>query len=85
MYGWGEGATFSLSAGAAAAEVEAAGGRALAVECDIRSEAAVTAAVAAAVARFGGIDILVNNASAISLTSTCDTDMKRCAGEGGKG
>ncbi len=61
----------------AAAEVEAAGGHALAVQTDIRDENAVAAAVAAAVARFGGIDILVNNASAISLTPTAATPMKR--------
>lgn len=61
----------------AAAEVEAAGGQALPVQTDIRDENAVAAAVAAAVARFGGIDILVNNASAISLTPTAATPMKR--------
>ncbi len=61
----------------AAEEIEAAGGHALPVACDIRDEAAVQAAVAAAVARFGGIDILVNNASAISLTGTLATPMKR--------
>jgi citronellol/citronellal dehydrogenase len=61
----------------AAADVEAAGGTALAVATDIRDEAQVEAAIAAAVGRFGGIDILVNNASAISLTSTMDTPMKR--------
>ena len=61
----------------AAAEVEAAGGQALAVQTDIRDDNAVAAAVAAAVARFGGIDILVNNASAISLTPTPMTPMKR--------
>jgi citronellol/citronellal dehydrogenase len=61
----------------AAAEVEAAGGRALALQCDIRSEASVAAAVQAALAHFGGIDILVNNASAISLTDTPSTPMKR--------
>ena len=61
----------------AAAEIEAAGGQALAVQCDIRDEASVQAAVAAAVERFGGIDILVNNASAISLTPTPATPMKR--------
>ncbi|MBK6865768.1 MAG: NAD(P)-dependent oxidoreductase [Ideonella sp.] len=61
----------------AAAEVEAAGGKALAVQCDIRDEASVVAAVAQAVQRFGGIDILVNNASAISLTNTPATPMKR--------
>ena len=61
----------------AAAEIEAAGGNALALQTDIRDEASVHDAVARAVARFGGIDILVNNASAISLTSTADTPMKR--------
>jgi citronellol/citronellal dehydrogenase len=61
----------------AAAEVHAAGGQALAVQTDIRDENAVAAAVAAAVERFGGIDILVNNASAISLTPTAATPMKR--------
>ena len=61
----------------AAAEIEAAGGRALAVQCDIRDEASVLAAVAKAVERFGAIDILVNNASAISLTPTTATPMKR--------
>ena len=55
----------------------AAGGQALAVQTDIRDENAVAAAVAAAVERFGGIDILVNNASAISLTPTPATPMKR--------
>jgi citronellol/citronellal dehydrogenase len=61
----------------AAAEVEAAGGQALPVQTDIRDEAQVAAAVQAAVDRFGGIDILVNNASAISLTPTPATPMKR--------
>jgi citronellol/citronellal dehydrogenase len=61
----------------AAAEVVAAGGQALPVQTDIRDEAAVAAAVQAAVAHFGGIDILVNNASAISLTPTAATPMKR--------
>ncbi len=61
----------------AAAEIEAAGGQALAVQTDIRDEASVLAAVEQAVARFGGIDILVNNASAISLTPTNATPMKR--------
>ena len=55
----------------------AAGGQALPVPTDIRDENAVAAAVAAAVERFGGIDILVNNASAISLTPTDATPMKR--------
>ncbi|BBK42319.1 short chain dehydrogenase [Allostella vacuolata] len=61
----------------AAAAIEAAGGRALAVACDIRDEDQVRAAVAATVERFGGIDVLVNNASAISLTGTADTPMRR--------
>ena len=61
----------------AAAAVQAAGGQALAVQTDIRDENAVAVAVAAAVERFGGIDILVNNASAISLTPTAATPMKR--------
>lgn len=61
----------------AAAEVVRAGGQALAVAADIRDEAQVAAAIAAAVDRFGGIDILVNNASAIGLTGTLATPMKR--------
>ncbi len=61
----------------AAKDVEAAGGHALVVPTDIRDEVAVAAAVKAGVDRFGGIDILVNNASAISLTSTTETPMKR--------
>jgi len=61
----------------AAAEIEAAGGHALALQTDIRDEASVMEAVARAVAHFGGIDILVNNASAISLTPTPATPMKR--------
>jgi citronellol/citronellal dehydrogenase len=61
----------------AAGEIEAAGGNALPVPTDIRDENAVAAAVRAGVARFGGIDILVNNASAISLTPTPATPMKR--------
>jgi citronellol/citronellal dehydrogenase len=61
----------------AAAEIEAAGGKALALQTDIRDEASVLAAVEQAVAHFGGIDILVNNASAISLTPTTATPMKR--------
>ena len=61
----------------AAEEIEAAGGRALACLVDVREEAQVQEAVAQAVARFGGIDILVNNASAISLTGTLHTPMKR--------
>jgi citronellol/citronellal dehydrogenase len=61
----------------AAKEVEAAGGQALAIKCDIREEDDVQAAVDATVARFGGIDILINNASAIWLRGTADTPMKR--------
>jgi citronellol/citronellal dehydrogenase len=61
----------------AAAEIEAAGGKALPLAVDIRFEEQVRDAVARAIARFGGIDILVNNASAISLTGTLDTPMKR--------
>jgi citronellol/citronellal dehydrogenase len=61
----------------AAAQIEAAGGQAFAVPTDIRDDAAVAAAVRAGVERFGGIDILVNNASAISLTPTPATPMKR--------
>ncbi len=63
--------------GSAAEEIEAAGGKALAVRCDIREEAEVKAAVAQAVERFGGIDVLVNNASAIHLADTASTPMKR--------
>ena len=61
----------------AAAEIEAAGGKALAIPCDIRSEEQILAAVEKAVATFGGIDIVVNNASAISLTPTEQTEAKR--------
>ena len=61
----------------AAQAIEAAGGKALPLQVDIREEDAVLAAVAKAVATFGGIDILVNNASAISLTDTEHTPMKR--------
>ncbi len=61
----------------AAAEIEAAGGKALPLQVDIRDEELVQTAVDEAVATFGGIDILINNASAISLTPTLQTDMKR--------
>jgi citronellol/citronellal dehydrogenase len=61
----------------AAAEIEAAGGRALPLAVDIRDDAQVAEAVSRTVETFGGIDILVNNASAISPTLTPDTDMKR--------
>lgn len=61
----------------AATDMEKAGGKALAVACDIRFEDQVQAAIDKAVQTFGGIDILVNNASAISLTKTEKTDLKR--------
>ena len=60
-----------------AAEVDAGGGKALALQLDVRDENAIAAAVAEAVRVFGGIDILVNNASAIMLTGTGATPMKR--------
>ena len=58
-------------------EIRAAGGSAIAVQMDVRDEAQVEAAVGHAIDTFGRIDILVNNASAISLTGTADTPMKR--------
>jgi citronellol/citronellal dehydrogenase len=61
----------------AAKEIEAAGGKALPIACDIRFEEQVQAAVAKTVETFGGLDICVNNASAISLTPSVQTDMKR--------
>lgn len=61
----------------AAEEIEAAGGQALAIQCDIRDEAMIIDAVAKTSARFGGIDGVINNASAISLTNTEDTESKR--------
>ena len=61
----------------AAAEIEKAGGKALPIACDIRDEQSVEKAIADTAAKFGGIDILVNNASAISLTGTLQTPMKR--------
>jgi len=61
----------------AADEIAAAGGQALPLVVDVRDEANVQDAVEKAVERFGGIDICVNNASAISLTGTLSTDMKR--------
>jgi citronellol/citronellal dehydrogenase len=61
----------------AAEEVQAAGGVALAIVGDVRSEEQVLAAVAQTLERFGGLDILVNNASAIALTGTLDTELKR--------
>ncbi|RJG44378.1 NAD(P)-dependent oxidoreductase [Mesorhizobium sp. DCY119] len=60
-----------------AEEIEKAGGKALPVICDIREEAQVAEAVAKTVEKFGGIDICINNASAIQLTGTLETDMKR--------
>jgi citronellol/citronellal dehydrogenase len=61
----------------AAAEIEKAGGHALALAVDVRDEAAVKAALDETAAKFGGIDIVVNNASAISLTPSQQTDMRR--------
>ena len=61
----------------AAAQVEEAGGQALAVVGDVRSDDDVARAVAAAVERFGGLDIVVNNASALDLRSTREIDMKK--------
>jgi citronellol/citronellal dehydrogenase len=61
----------------AAAAVDAAGGNGLAIQCDIREEEQVQAAVAKTIETFGGLDILVNNASAIWLRGTLDTPMKR--------
>ena len=61
----------------AAEAVVAAGGKALPVVCDIRDEQQVRSAVEQCIAAFGGIDVCVNNASAIALTDTLSTDMKR--------
>lgn len=61
----------------AAEEVEAAGGKALAVQVDIRYEEQIQAAVQQAVEKFGGIDVVINNASAIQLTGTEQTETKR--------
>ena len=61
----------------AAQQIENAGGRALPLQMDIRDDTQIAAAVDQAVATFGGIDVLINNASAISLTGTLDTPMKR--------
>ena len=60
----------------AAAEIEAAGGKALAVQCDVRSEDEIARAVQLAAERFGGIDAVVNNASAIRLGGTAQVDAK---------
>jgi citronellol/citronellal dehydrogenase len=61
----------------AAGEIEAAGGRAFAVACDIRDEVQIIAAIERGTEAFGGIDVVINNASAISLTPTEATDSKR--------
>jgi citronellol/citronellal dehydrogenase len=61
----------------AAAEIEKAGGKALPLAVDVRDEAAVKSALDQTAAHFGGLDIVVNNASAISLTPVAQTDMKR--------
>jgi len=61
----------------AAKEIEAAGGKALAIQCDIRDENQITSAIEQAATAFGGIDILINNASAINLTNTENTPAKR--------
>ena len=61
----------------AAKEIEVAGGTALPIKCDIRDETAIEAAVAKAATQFGGLDILINNASAINLTPTEKTPAKR--------
>ncbi len=61
----------------AAAEIEEAGGRALPLIVDVRDEASIEAGVAETVKAFGGIDICINNASAIQLTGTLETEMRR--------
>ena len=61
----------------AAAEIDAAGGKGLPIQMDVRYEDQVMGAIEKTVATFGGIDILINNASAISLTDTANTEMKR--------
>lgn len=61
----------------AASEIIAAGGKALAIQCDLRDENQISAAVDQAAKEFGGIDILINNASAINLTPTLQTPAKR--------
>jgi citronellol/citronellal dehydrogenase len=61
----------------AAQEIESAGGKALPIQCDIRDEAQIEAAIEKTVDEFGGVDILVNNASAINLTRTDQTPAKR--------
>jgi citronellol/citronellal dehydrogenase len=61
----------------AASDIRAAGGEALAIQCDLRDENQISAAVEKAAKEFGGIDILINNASAINLTPTLQTPAKR--------
>lgn len=61
----------------AASEIEAAGGKALPIQCDIRDEEQIAAAIKETAETFGGVDILINNASAINLTRTLDTPAKR--------
>ena len=61
----------------AAEEIEAAGGKALPIQCDLRDEVQIEGAVSQAVAEFGGLDVLINNASAINLTPTLQTPAKR--------
>ncbi len=61
----------------AAAEIEKAGGKALPIQCDIRNEEQIQQAIEKTIAHFGGIDVVINNASAISLTATEETESKR--------
>ena len=61
----------------AAQEIEAAGGKALPIQCDLRDENQIAESVAKAATEFGGLDILINNASAINLTPTLQTPAKR--------
>ncbi|HLA59883.1 MAG TPA: SDR family NAD(P)-dependent oxidoreductase, partial [Puia sp.] len=61
----------------AAAEVEAAGGKALAVYCDIRDEKLIQDVIDKTLEKFGGLDILINNASAINISDTENTEPKR--------
>ena len=61
----------------AAKDIEAAGGTALAIQCDIRDENQIASAIEQTAQAFGGIDILINNASAINLTNTENTPAKR--------
>ena len=72
-----EHATLAGTIHSVAAEVEQAGGRALALQLDVRDEAALRAAIERAATHFGGLDVLVNNASAIGLSNTLDTAARR--------